>query len=453
MLLALVAVAVLAPLIAGDPFRQAPINRLRPPSERWWFGTDQFGRDIFSRTVYGTRVSLTVGLSVALLSSLIGLAIGLACGYFRTLDAVLMRVMDGVMAIPSILLAIALITLTRPGLGVVIVAIVIPEVPRVARVVRSVVLSIRGQPYVESAIAGGTRSMKLLVRHILPNTLAPLIVQGTYVCASAMLIEAGLSFLGAGVPPEIPSWGNIIAQGRTFFQIAPWIDPHSRRLPGADGARREHARRRAARPARSAAREAHVSLLEVRDLATHFFTRDGVVRAVDGVSFDLAAGETLGIVGESGCGKSVTALSILRLIPARAAASSPARCVSTGIELTALSEEEMREIRGHKISMIFQEPMTSLNPVLTIGTQIAENVVRHWGAGWREARERAREMLELVRISDPRRRLDEYPHQLSGGMRQRVDDRHRAFLRPARARSPTSRRRRSTSPSRRRSST
>ena len=144
MLLALVAVAVLAPLIAGDPFRQAPINRMRPPSERWWFGTDQFGRDIFSRTVYGTRVSLTVGLSVALLSSLIGLAIGLACGYFRTLDAVLMRVMDGVMAIPSILLAIALITLTRPGLFVVIVAIVIPEVPRVARVVRSVVLSIRG---------------------------------------------------------------------------------------------------------------------------------------------------------------------------------------------------------------------------------------------------------------------------------------------------------------------
>ena len=127
-----------------------------------------------------------------------------------------------ILAIPSILLAIALITLTRPGLGIVIVAIVIPEVPRVVRVVRSVVLSIRGQPYIESAIAGGTRNAKLLWRHVLPNTLAPLIVQSTYVCASAMLIEAGLSFLGAGVPPEVPSWGNIIAQGRTFFQIAPW---------------------------------------------------------------------------------------------------------------------------------------------------------------------------------------------------------------------------------------
>jgi peptide/nickel transport system permease protein len=220
---ALLIVAVLAPLLAADPLKQAPINRLRAPSARWWFGTDQYGRDVFARTIYGARVSLVVGISVALLSSTIGLAIGLACGYFRALDAFLMRVMDGLMAIPSILLAIALITLTRPGLGIVIIAIVIPEVPRVSRVVRSVVLSIRSQPFVESAIAGGTRSGKLLVRHILPNTLAPLIVQGTYVCASAMLIEAGLSFLGAGVPPEIPSWGNIIAQGRTFFQIAPWV--------------------------------------------------------------------------------------------------------------------------------------------------------------------------------------------------------------------------------------
>jgi len=222
LLVALVAMTLAAPWIAGDPFRQAPVNRLRPPSEGFWFGTDQFGRDVFSRTVYGARVSLIVGFAVAALSSLIGLAVGVVCGYFRRVDAVIMRAMDGIMAIPSILLAIALITLTRPGLGIVIAAIVIPEVPRVVRVVRSVVLSIRAQPYVESAIAGGTRNAKLLVRHILPNTLAPLIVQSTYVCASAMLIEAGLSFLGAGVPPEIPSWGNIIAQGRTFFQIAPW---------------------------------------------------------------------------------------------------------------------------------------------------------------------------------------------------------------------------------------
>ena len=229
LLLALVGVAIAAPWLTTDPFRLSPVNRLRPPSERWWFGTDQFGRDVFARTIHGARVSLVVGILVAAISAGLGLTLGLLCGYFRRVDAVVMRVMDGLMAIPSILLAIALITLTRPGLAIVTIAIVIPEVPRIVRVVRSVVLSIRAQPYIESAIAGGTRGTRLLTRHILPNTLAPLIVQGTYVCASAMLIEAGLSFLGAGVPPEIPSWGNIIAQGRSFFQIAPW----SILIPGA----------------------------------------------------------------------------------------------------------------------------------------------------------------------------------------------------------------------------
>ena len=163
-----------------------------------------------------------------------------------------------------------------------------------------------------------------------------------------------------------------------------------------------------------------MSILEVRDLATHFFTTDGVVRAVDGVSFDLSPGETLGIVGESGCGKSVTALSILRLIDPRAARIVRGSVRFEGRDLASLTETEMRGIRGHHISMIFQEPMTSLNPVLTIGTQIAENATRHLGLSKRAARDRALEMLDLVRIADARRRLDEYPHQLSGGMRQRV---------------------------------
>ena len=161
-------------------------------------------------------------------------------------------------------------------------------------------------------------------------------------------------------------------------------------------------------------------ILEVRDLHTQFSTLDGVVRAVDGVSFDVARGETLGIVGESGCGKSVTAMSILRLIPPETGRIASGSIKFEGEELTTLSEEEMKRLRGHRISMIFQEPMTSLNPVLTVGTQIAENVVRHLGVSWKQGRERAFEMLDLVRIADARRRLDEYPHQLSGGMRQRV---------------------------------
>jgi peptide/nickel transport system ATP-binding protein len=163
-----------------------------------------------------------------------------------------------------------------------------------------------------------------------------------------------------------------------------------------------------------------VTLLQVRDLATHFFTTDGVVRAVDGVTFDLKPGETLGIVGESGCGKSVTALSILRLLDPRAARIVRGSVRLEGLELTTLGESGMQAIRGHQIAMIFQEPMTSLNPVLTIGTQIAENARRHLGLSRRAARDRALEMLDLVRIADARRRLDEYPHQLSGGMRQRV---------------------------------
>ncbi len=222
-LLLLVALAVLAPWLAEDPLAFEPTNRLKRPSDQFWFGTDQFGRDVYSRVVYGSRISLIVGFSVAILATASGLALGIACGYYRRLDAVVMRIMDGMMAIPSILLAIALITLMKASIGIVIIAITIPEIPRVVRLVRSVVLTVRAQPYIEAAIASGTRNMVIMVRHILPNTVAPLIVQGTYVCASAILTEAGLSFLGAGTPPEIPSWGNVISLGRTFFQIAPWI--------------------------------------------------------------------------------------------------------------------------------------------------------------------------------------------------------------------------------------
>ena len=160
---------------------------------------------------------------MAVLATAIGLVVGVLCGFYKTVDTILMRIMDGMMAIPAILLAIALITLMKASLFIVIVAIAIPEIPRVARLVRSVVLSVRGRPYIEAAISSGTRNGRIMVRHILPNTVAPLIVQATYVCASAILTEAGLSFLGAGTPPEIPSWGNIISLGRTFFQISPWI--------------------------------------------------------------------------------------------------------------------------------------------------------------------------------------------------------------------------------------
>jgi peptide/nickel transport system permease protein len=222
-LLFFVGVALIAPWIAGDPLGFDPLYRLKRPSAEFWVGTDQLGRDVFSRVVYGTRISLIVGISVAAIATVIGLVIGVLCGYYRRIDEVVMRIMDGMMAIPAILLAIALITLMKASLVIVIVAISIPEIPRVVRLVRSVVLTVRGLPYIEAAVSSGTRALTIMSRHILPSTVAPLIVQATYVCSAAVLTEAGLSFLGAGTPPEIPSWGNVIATGRAYFQLAPWI--------------------------------------------------------------------------------------------------------------------------------------------------------------------------------------------------------------------------------------
>jgi len=224
LLLLLVLMAILAPYLGTvDPTALAPAKRNRAPSADFWFGTDALGRDIYSRVLYGARVSLTVGISVAALATLAGLAIGLVSGVVRWADSILMRFMDGLMSIPPILLAVALMALTRGSVGNVIVAITIAEIPRVARLVRSVVLSLREQPYVDAATASGTRTPMIILRHILPNTLAPMLVQATYICASAMIVESILSFIGAGTPPTIPSWGNIMAEGRALWQIKPFI--------------------------------------------------------------------------------------------------------------------------------------------------------------------------------------------------------------------------------------
>ena len=223
-LLLMILIAVLAPWLGTvDPQSVSPLRRLKPPSAQYWFGSDMLGRDVYSRVIYGSRVSLVVGLSVAVLSILIGLAIGLVTGFIRWLDAIVMRIMDGLMSIPPVLLAIALMALTRASIENVILAITLAEVPRVVRLVRSLVLALREEPYVEAAMAAGTSLPRILVRHILPNTVAPLLVQGTFVCASAMITEAILSFIGAGTPPNIPSWGNIMAEARSLFQIAGYL--------------------------------------------------------------------------------------------------------------------------------------------------------------------------------------------------------------------------------------
>jgi peptide/nickel transport system permease protein len=236
-------IAIMAPFLGTrDPAEINPSARNQKPgyvatirddegkriSVVYRLGSDSLGRDIYSRVIYGARVSLIVGLTVAIIAVFVGLIIGMVAGYVRWLDGIIMRFMDGLMAIPEILLAIALVSLSRAGLPAVVIAIVIPQVPRVVRLVRSVVLSIREEPYVESAITVGTPTPTLLFRHVLPNTTAPLIVQGTFICASAILVEAILSFLGIGIPPEVPTWGNIMAEGRTYFRIL----PHNILYPG-----------------------------------------------------------------------------------------------------------------------------------------------------------------------------------------------------------------------------
>ncbi|HLH91583.1 MAG TPA: ABC transporter permease [Xanthobacteraceae bacterium] len=223
-ILVMILMALLAPWLGTvDPTAIATYRRTRPPSQAWWFGTDMLGRDIYSRVVFGARISLLVGFSVALAASAVGLAIGLVAGFVRWLDGVVMRIMDGMMSIPPILLAIALMALTRASVGNVIIAISLAEFPRVSRLVRGVVLTLREQPYVDAAVAAGTRTPMIILRHILPNTVAPMTVQATYICASAMIIEAILSFIGAGTPPIIPSWGNIMADGRALWQVKPFI--------------------------------------------------------------------------------------------------------------------------------------------------------------------------------------------------------------------------------------
>ncbi len=216
-------IALISPFVAGDPATINPLQRLKPPSAANWFGSDQVGRSVFARTLWGTQVSLLVGLSVAAVTTVFGVAIGVIAGYFRVADTIIMRVMDAIMAIPAILLAIALVALVGASPLVLVTAISVPEIPRMARMVRASVLTLRDRAYVEASIISGGRLHSILFRHILPGAAGPILVQATYVFASAMILEAILSFLGAGTPPDVPSWGNMMAEGRTYLQLAPWI--------------------------------------------------------------------------------------------------------------------------------------------------------------------------------------------------------------------------------------
>ncbi|MFI2613662.1 dipeptide/oligopeptide/nickel ABC transporter permease/ATP-binding protein [Streptomyces sp. NPDC018584] len=452
-----VLVALLAPLIAPhDPLdQQSQVDGTGHPSARHWMGQDSLGRDILSRLMYGARWSLAIGLGATLLALLVGALIGAVAATSRkAVDETLMRCLDVVMAFPGIALAAVLVAVFGGGITVLICAIAFLFTPPIARVVRANVLDQYGEDYVVAERVVGARTPHILIRHVAVNCAAPILVFCTVQVAEAIVFEASLSFIGAGVRPPDPSWGSVIADGKNMVLIGgwwatvfpgllmlvtvlalnilsegvsdAWAAPSTRDVPGAardedpleapepgtgevlelPGLAEASDRLRArARPLPSGA-----PVLDVRDLRVAFPGRHDGVDIVDGISFDLRPGEVLGLVGESGCGKSLTALTVMGLAPKGARVTGSV--TFDGQELTGLPARSRRRLLGHDMAMIYQDALSSLNPAMTVRSQLKQ-VVRRGG------RRTSTELLELVGL-DPDRTLRSYPHELSGGQRQRV---------------------------------
>ncbi|HEX6537676.1 MAG TPA: dipeptide ABC transporter ATP-binding protein [Candidatus Dormibacteraeota bacterium] len=444
----LVLLAVIGPLLVRhDPTAIDPLNALRAPRLSFPFGTDNLGRDILSRVLAGARVSISLALLTGAAIVIVGVVIGAIAGYFGGLvDSVAMRVVDVLLAFPTLVLALAIAGALGTGYRTLVIALVVTWWPSYARLVRGGVLAEREREYVDAARGIGARPRRLIFRHILPNTLPPVIVLLSFDLGFIILAIAALGYLGVGVAPPTPEWGTMVADGREYVFSAPQmivfpglaiafsvvgfnllgeglrnvLDPHdSSRRPAKPGRRAAASATRVSTTSNPLTTYTEPPLLEVADLHTRIRRADGVIEAVDGVSFTVAAGEAVGLVGESGCGKSMTALSILGLLPSGAEIVQ-GRVALGGQDLTALPPRALRNIRGADISIVFQDPMSSLNPTMTIGEQIADPVRAHRGLSAWAARERAAETLALVGMPRPREHLDDFPHQLSGGMRQRV---------------------------------
>ncbi|CAM5303536.1 ATP-binding cassette domain-containing protein OS=Streptomyces alboniger OX=132473 GN=CP975_11365 PE=3 SV=1 [Streptomyces alboniger] len=452
-----VLVALFAPLLAPhDPLDQQPqTDGTGHPSADHWMGQDSLGRDILSRLMYGARWSLAIGLGATLLALLVGAVIGAVAATSRkAVDETLMRCLDVVMAFPGIALAAVLVAVFGGGITVLICAIAFLFTPPIARVVRANVLDQYGEDYVSAERVIGARTPHILVRHVAVNCAAPILVFCTVQVAEAIVFEASLSFIGAGVRPPDPSWGSVIADGKNMVLIGgwwatvfpgllmlitvlalnvlsegvsdAWAAPSARAVPGR--ARRED-RLEAPEPGsgeilelpglteaaarlRSRARPLPTAapVLSVENLRISFPERHAGVDIVDGISFDVRPGEVLGLVGESGCGKSLTALTVMGLEPKGARVRGD--ITFDGRRLTGLPMRSRRRLLGHDMAMIYQDALSSLNPAMTVRAQLRQ-VVRRGG------RRTAPELLGLVGL-DPERTLRSYPHELSGGQRQRV---------------------------------
>jgi len=438
--------ALAAPLLPlADPDVTAPADRLMPVfSEGHPLGTDHLGRDILSRLIWGTRVSLAVGLSATIIAAFFGSLLGLVAGYAggRT-DTLIMRGIDMVMAFPYILLALAIVAVLGPGLLNALYAIALVNIPFFARNIRGITLGLSRREFVDAARLSGKSPVQILFLEILPNVLPVIVITMSTTVGWMILETAGLSFLGLGAQPPQADLGSMLGEGRKILFTA----PHVSIIPGlmifalvmsinlfGDGVRDIlDPRLRAGSLTRPVSRTAveraagdipapseKSGVLDVRQMRTEFQIGSSVYKAVGGVDLNLAEGECLGIVGESGSGKSVTAMSIMGLVP-----TPPGRIVGgaaylDGEDLFAASDKRIRDLRGGSVAYVFQDPLSTLHPLFTVGAQLTEAITTHQPMSGAKAREKAIKLLSLVRIPNARERLSAYPHELSGGMRQRV---------------------------------
>jgi peptide/nickel transport system ATP-binding protein len=448
--------AIAAPLLAPyGPNAQNLLLINAGPSGAHWLGTDDLGRDVLSRLIFGARPPLRAAFQIVGGALVLAIPLALVAGFVRGwVDTVVMRAMDALFSFPPLVLALTVAALLGPNLNDASIAIAIVFVPSFVRLIRGEVIAVREENYVEAARATGVAPGRLIRTHILPNVASPLIIQTALALGYAILIDAGLSFLGVGEQPPTASWGLMLTEAyQSIFQapltlVYPGVailltvlafnlvadglrDALGRERFGTKSMARPSGRRRlrfAARPAPAdvdppapaADVTSALELLTVEHLRVEFATRDGWLPVVEDVGFGVLPGQTLGLVGESGSGKTVSALAVMGLLPRRESRVPEGTVHFGGVDLTQLSAEKMRRIRGNDIAMIFQEPMTSLNPAYTVGNQIAEQVRAHRHVGRAEAWAHAVDMLDQVGIPDPRRRARDYPHAFSGGMRQRV---------------------------------
>lgn len=439
-------VALAAPILPlANPDVTAPADRLLPVlTEGHLLGTDHLGRDILSRLIWGTRISLAVGLSATIIAAFFGSLLGLVAGYAggRT-DTLIMRGIDMVMAFPYILLALAIVAVLGPGLLNALYAIALVNIPFFARNIRGITLGLSRREFVDAARLSGKSPVQILFLEILPNVLPVIVITMSTTVGWMILETAGLSFLGLGAQPPQADLGSMLGEGRKILFTA----PHVSIIPGlmifalvmsinlfGDGVRDIlDPRLRAGSLTRPVSRTAvhrkpdevpapseKGGVLDVRQMRTEFQIGSSVYKAVGGVDLNLKEGECLGVVGESGSGKSVTAMSIMGLVPTPPGRIAGGAAYLDGEDLFAASDRRIRDLRGGSVAYVFQDPLSTLHPLFTVGDQLTEAITTHQPMSGSKAREKAVELLSLVRIPNAKERLSAYPHELSGGMRQRV---------------------------------